>query len=92
MDWLTGSRAKELAVEWQSIWDRSTPDCKILWRSLGIKSDYVDEVVIRIEGNAVRLVDILEYDLATAQRIRDSERVTAYGSTCLAHWRIRVNR
>jgi S-adenosylmethionine-diacylglycerol 3-amino-3-carboxypropyl transferase len=88
MDWLTGSRAKELAEEWQAIWNNSTPDCRILWRSLGIESDYVDEVALRINGNNVRLCDVLEYDLAAAKRIRDSERVTAYGCTCLAKWQL----
>jgi S-adenosylmethionine-diacylglycerol 3-amino-3-carboxypropyl transferase len=88
MDWLTGSRAGELAGEWRSIWNRSTPDCRILWRSLGINSDYVDEVVIQINGSDVRLSDVLEYDLSTADRIRDIERVTAYGCVRLAKWQI----
>ncbi len=87
MDWLTGSRSQELASEWQTILERSTADCRILWRSLGLRTDFVDDVKVLHGGTSVRLGDLLAYDSETAEQIRSQERVTAYGCTCLAKWR-----
>ncbi len=90
MDWLTGSRSKELASEWQAILERSTADCRILWRSLGLRTDFVDDVKVLHGGISARLGDLLVYDTETAEQIRTQERVTAYGCTCLAKWCPRV--
>jgi len=87
MDWLTGSRSQELASEWQAILERSTSDCRILWRSLGLRTDFVDDVKVLHGSTSVRLGDLLAYDSETAEQIRSQERVTAYGCTCLAKWR-----
>ena len=90
MDWLTGSRSQELASEWQAILERSTSDCRILWRSLGLRTDFVDDVEVLHRGTPVRLGDLLKYDSEMAEQIRSQERVTAYGCTCLAEWRTGV--
>lgn len=87
MDWLTGPRAAELAAEWQAILDRSSPDARMLWRSLGLRTDFVDEVVVRHAAGAGRLADLLEHDAAAADRVRALERVTAYGCVVVAGWK-----
>lgn len=87
MDWLTGPRANELAAEWQAILDRSSPDARMLWRSLGLRTDFVDDVVVRHRGGQARLADLLEPDTAAADRVRATERVTAYGSVTVAGWK-----
>ena len=87
MDWLTGPRESELAAEWQAILDRSRPDARILWRSLGLRTDFVDDVVVRHRGGRDRLADLLDYDTAAAARVRAVERVTAYGCVAVAGWK-----
>jgi S-adenosylmethionine-diacylglycerol 3-amino-3-carboxypropyl transferase len=87
MDWLTGSRADELTAEWQAILDRSSPDARMLWRSLGLRTDYVNDIVIQHHGGPARLGDLLAYDVAAASRVRSLERVTAYGAVAVASWK-----
>ncbi len=78
MDWLTGKRLPMLAEEWQAIVDRATPQARILWRSLGLQTDFIDNVVVERNGQQ-RLGELLAFDHNKAKQIRCSERVTAYG-------------
>jgi len=87
MDWLTGTRSPELTREWQAILERSTPNSRILWRSLGLKTDFIDEVCIQLRGSNYRLRDLMVYDSAQAESMQKIERVTAYGYLALARWR-----
>jgi S-adenosylmethionine-diacylglycerol 3-amino-3-carboxypropyl transferase len=87
MDWLTGPRAGELNKEWQAILSRSSPDARLLWRSLGLRTDFLDDVVVQHRGVQRPLADLLDYDVEAADRIRAVERVTAYGHVAVAHWK-----
>jgi S-adenosylmethionine-diacylglycerol 3-amino-3-carboxypropyl transferase len=84
MDWLS-SRPNELAREWQAILNRSHADTRILWRSLGTSSEFVEDSVIRWQGTNTRLGDCLVFD-RREKEIWDRERVTAYGCVRLARW------
>jgi S-adenosylmethionine-diacylglycerol 3-amino-3-carboxypropyl transferase len=87
MDWLTGPRVSELTREWQAILTRSSPDAKLLWRSLGLRTDFLDDVLVRHHGVPRKLADLLDYDTEAAERIRAVERVTAYGHVAIARWK-----
>jgi S-adenosylmethionine-diacylglycerol 3-amino-3-carboxypropyl transferase len=87
LDWLTGDRSASLAAEWQAIYDSSAPDARILWRSLGLNTEFIDEVIIKCNGEWVRLGDLLEYATETARSMRESERVSVYGCLNLVSWR-----
>lgn len=87
MDWLTGPRADELNQEWQAILNRSSPDARLLWRSLGLRTDFLDDVVVQLRGVPRTLTDLLDYDMEAADRIRAVERVTAYGHVAVARWK-----
>jgi len=87
LDWLTGPRSAELTAEWQAILNRSSPDARILWRSLGLNSDFLDDVIVEHQHGRGRLGDLLDYDRDAAVRIRACERVTAYGHVGVARWK-----
>jgi S-adenosylmethionine-diacylglycerol 3-amino-3-carboxypropyl transferase len=84
MDWLGGAKTKALEAEWQAILAHASVDCRILWRSLGLMSDFIEDLQLTQNGKVVRLGDLLEYDEPLQDVIRRSERVTAYGCVRLA--------
>lgn len=88
MDWLTGARSPELAREWQAILDRSSPNAIMLWRSLGLNTDFVNDVWVNLKGRKCRLRDLLRYDREQAEKMRKIERVSVYGYLALASWNL----
>lgn len=84
MDWLLAHHADVLCRQWQAMLDRSTSDARFLWRSAGLKGDFVDPIEVTIRGRRRRLGDHLEYDLARARRLHAVDRVHTYGSFSIA--------
>lgn len=84
MDWLSSHRFAWLESEWQSILKRATPDARILWRSGGLRTDFVDRVQVTIEGAERRLGELLRYDRDNALRLHALDRVHTYGSFYIA--------
>lgn len=83
LDWLTGKQLPQLRDEWQAIVDRAAPAARVLWRSLGVQTEFIDEIVVQRQG-ANSLRNLLTYDHNLAAKIRACERVTAYGFLGLA--------
>lgn len=83
MDWLTGKQLPLLRDEWQAIVDRAAPAARVLWRSLGVQTEFIDELVVQRHG-AHSLGKLLTYDHNSVAKIRNCERVTAYGFIGLA--------
>ncbi len=86
MDWLSTHRMDALHSEWQAIVDRAAPSAKILWRSGGMRVDYVDPIEVRLNGSRVRMGEVLRYDEALATRLHALDRVHTYGSFYVADY------
>lgn len=84
MDWLSTHRRDALAAEWQAIADRAAPGARILWRSGGLRNDFVNRILVRIGGDIRRIGDLLEYDVDLAARLHPLDRVHTYGSFWIA--------
>jgi S-adenosylmethionine-diacylglycerol 3-amino-3-carboxypropyl transferase len=85
MDWLSTQRSDLLKEEWQALLDKTRPGAMFLWRSGGLKVDYVDPLEVEFDGGMRRLGDVLEYDVETARRWHALDRVHTYGSFYIAH-------
>ena len=85
MDWLSTHFFPLLEAEWRSILRRATDDARFLWRSGGLKTDFVDDVRITNHGTSTRLGDMLRYDQDLASRLHPLDRVHTYGSFYVAH-------
>src|SRR5262249_9355875 len=84
MDWLSAFRQSLLAAEWQAIVDRAAPDARVLWRSGGLKVDYVDPLEVSVEGRRRRVGDLLHYHRDLAAELHAKDRVHTYGSFYIA--------
>jgi S-adenosylmethionine-diacylglycerol 3-amino-3-carboxypropyl transferase len=84
MDWLSTYRFGLLEDEWQSIVDRAAPNTRILWRSGGLRTDFVDRVQVTRHGQQYAISELLSYDHELADRLHDLDRVHTYGSFYIA--------
>lgn len=84
MDWLSLSDYSVLQQEWQAIVDHALAGARILWRSGGLRVDYVDPIDIVYEGRRCRLGDLLTYHGNLATRLHAKDRVHTYGSLYIA--------
>lgn len=80
MDWLSAGATQHLDAEWQAIVDRAAPGARLLWRSAGTRTDFVDRVEIEQAGRRCRVGELLRYDRPLAQRLHAEDRVHTYGS------------
>ena len=84
MDWMASTDPVALAREWQALVDRATTGARILWRSGGFRTDFVDDLRVRIGGRAARVGDVLRYHRDLAERLHQTDRVHTYGSFHIA--------
>jgi S-adenosylmethionine-diacylglycerol 3-amino-3-carboxypropyl transferase len=85
MDWLsTPKRLPLLQEEWQAIVDRAAPKTRILWRSGGLKVDFVDPLEVTVNGARRKVGDLLSYNPALAAELHEKDRVHTYGSFYIA--------
>lgn len=84
MDWLAGAAPQALADEWQAVFDRATPEARILWRTGGTQTDFVDEIEVVRRDRRLRLGETLTYDDASAARLHAVDRVHTYGRFLIA--------
>jgi S-adenosylmethionine-diacylglycerol 3-amino-3-carboxypropyl transferase len=84
MDWLSGSLLPYLEAEWQAILQRAAPGCRVIWRSGGLQTAFVNEVRVTVDGRSRRLSELLCYHPEWAARLHASCRVHTYGSFHIA--------
>jgi S-adenosylmethionine-diacylglycerol 3-amino-3-carboxypropyl transferase len=84
MDWLSDSLFPLLELEWQSIVDRAAPDTRIIWRSGGLRSDFIDRVQVRRNGHQQKLPTQLKLHPDLAAELHQKDRVHTYGSFYIA--------
>jgi S-adenosylmethionine-diacylglycerol 3-amino-3-carboxypropyl transferase len=84
MDWLSDKFFPLLELEWQSILERAAPDTRIIWRSGGLKTDFIEKVSVTIDGKQRLLNDLLKYHPELAAELHAKDRVHTYGSFYIA--------
>ena len=84
MDWLWSHRGEALVREWQAIVDRAAPNARLLWRSGGVKVDFVDPIEVGLNGVRQRVGELLTYHPELAADLHRRDRVHTYGSFHIA--------
>jgi S-adenosylmethionine-diacylglycerol 3-amino-3-carboxypropyl transferase len=85
MDWLSTSGGSRLEEEWQAIVDRAAPRSRIIWRSGGLRTDFVDRLEIRAADSKRTVGELLTYDRALAAELHPLDRVHTYASFWIAN-------
>jgi S-adenosylmethionine-diacylglycerol 3-amino-3-carboxypropyl transferase len=84
MDWLSDHFFPMLESEWQAILRRATPEARILWRSGGLRTEFIDRVQVDCNGRQVFLNSLLTYQSQLAAELHELDRVHTYGSFYIA--------
>ena len=85
MDWLSSRFFPLLEAEWQAIVGRATEQARIIWRSGGLQTDFVDRVRVQHNGQQRQIGELLNYDRELAERLHRNDRVHTYGSFYVAN-------
>ena len=84
MDWLSDQFFPLLESEWQAIVDRAAPGARIIWRSGGLRTDFIEEVKINRNGEIQKVSPMLSYNKELAETLHEKDRVHTYGSFYIA--------
>ena len=84
MDWLSDHFFPLLESEWQAILNRATTNARIIWRSGGLQTDFIDDVQVQHNGELKRVRPLLKYNTDLAEQLHKKDRVHTYGSFYIA--------
>jgi S-adenosylmethionine-diacylglycerol 3-amino-3-carboxypropyl transferase len=84
MDWLSTHFYPVLEAEWQAIVDRATADARIIWRSGGLRTEFVNRVRVTVDGCRRHVGELLTFDQDLAEELHAQDRVHTYGSFYIA--------
>lgn len=84
MDWLSDQFFPLLESEWQAIVDRAAPGARLIWRSGGLRTDFIDEVQVNRNGEIQKISPMLSYNSELASQLHEKDRVHTYGSFYIA--------
>ena len=84
MDWLADKLFPILELEWQSILDRAAPGTRIIWRSGGLRTEFLDKVQVQVRGKLRRLPELLTMHPTWPAELHEKDRVHTYGSFYIA--------
>jgi S-adenosylmethionine-diacylglycerol 3-amino-3-carboxypropyl transferase len=84
MDWLSDKFFPLLELEWQAILKRAANGTRIIWRSGGLNTDFIDRVNVTTHGQAKMLPELLTFHPQLAAELHEKDRVHTYGSFCIA--------
>jgi S-adenosylmethionine-diacylglycerol 3-amino-3-carboxypropyl transferase len=84
MDWMSTHKIGALRAEWEAILDKAAPGARAIWRSGGMRVDYIDPLEVRLRGACQPLGSLLKYDHALTARLHPQDRVHTYGSFYVA--------
>jgi S-adenosylmethionine-diacylglycerol 3-amino-3-carboxypropyl transferase len=87
MDWLSHRYFHLLESEWQAILQRASSDARLIWRSGGLRTDFLDRVMLTVRGARTPLNDLLFLHSDLACRLHALDRVHTYGSFYIADLR-----
>lgn len=84
MDWLSDKFFPLLESEWQAIIDKAAPNSRIIWRSGGLRTEFIEQVHVRQQGTRKRVHDLLTYHSDLANELHEKDRVHTYASFYIA--------
>lgn len=84
MDWLSDKLYDALVSEWKAILEHADDKTRILWRSGGLRTEYIDTVPVTYKGQQTVLKEILTYNKPLAEELHTKDRVHTYGSFYIA--------
>lgn len=84
MDWLSDHFFPLLESEWQAISDRAAPETRVIWRSGGLNTDFIEQVQITVDGQLQPIREMLTYHKEMADELHPKDRVHTYGSFYIA--------
>ncbi|MFT5300370.1 MAG: S-adenosylmethionine-diacylglycerol 3-amino-3-carboxypropyl transferase [Mariniblastus sp.] len=84
MDWLSDQFFNLLESEWQAIIDRAAPNARLIWRSGGLRTDFIEEVQVNRNGEIQKISPLLKYNTELATELHVKDRVHTYGSFYIA--------
>ena len=84
MDWLSDRFFPLLEAEWQAIIDRAAPGSRIIWRSGGLNTDFLNQVQVRQNDDFQLLSELLTYNEQLAEELHAKDRVHTYGGFFIA--------
>ena len=86
MDWLSDHFFPLLESEWQAIVDRAEPRARLIWRSGGFNTDFINQVHVMKDGQKVKANDLITYNKKLAEELHPQDRVHTYGSFFIAQF------
>jgi S-adenosylmethionine-diacylglycerol 3-amino-3-carboxypropyl transferase len=84
MDWLSDHFFPLLESEWQAITDRAAPNSRLIWRSGGFNTDFINQVNVLRNGTSRPITDLLAFETEMSARLHPLDRVHTYGSFYIA--------
>ena len=84
MDWLSDAYFNLLESEWQAIVDTAAPNARLIWRSGGLRTDFIDQVQVNQGGQIQNVTPMLNYHPELAAELHVKDRVHTYGSFYIA--------
>lgn len=83
-DWLAEVRPDVLQAEWEQMVKRAMPQTRFIWRSAGLKVEFVDPLRVNVNGQQRKMGELLTYHQDLANRLHPTDRVHTYGSFYIA--------
>ena len=84
MDWMSCVNPHALTEEWEALLASAAPNARAIYRSAGLKVDYLDHLRVRHRGQEVELGSLLRYHPDLAAELHARDRVHTYGSFAIA--------
>ncbi|MEC9094234.1 MAG: BtaA family protein [Planctomycetota bacterium] len=84
MDWLSDKFFPLLETEWQAILDKSAKTSRVIWRSGGLQTDFIDQVSVIKNGSEQKINESLTYYPELADELHVKDRVHTYASFYIA--------
>ena len=84
MDWMDFHDPEGLADEWNAILEKARPGARAIYRSAGLKVEYLDHLPVTHRGTDVKLGTLLRQHHELAGQLHARDRVHTYGSFYIA--------
>jgi len=92
MDWLSTHSFHSLEEQWQHIFNCSDKNARIIWRSAGLNTHFLNKIQIKVHGKALPLMSQLTLQNELSQKLHLQDRVRTYGSFYIADLKKKIAR
>ncbi|MFO0927432.1 MAG: BtaA family protein [Gemmataceae bacterium] len=84
MDWMSSVHPQALVDEWNAILAAAAPGARVIFRSAGLRVNFLDHLQVTHGGRERELRDLLRYHPDLAAELHKKDRVHTYGSFHIA--------